>query len=76
MILPRSRLRLLRKHSSILSFRKNSPFTISFLTQRLKRPILLKASVSLLVPSSSLLAPDKLLAPKLDKSKAKNRFNT
>ena len=36
----------------------------------------LNASVSLLVPSSSLVAPLKLEAPKLESRRAKKRFRT
>ena len=75
-ILPLSKLSPFLKHSRILSFRKNSPLTMNFLTNLLNLPILLKASVSLLVPSSSLLAPDRLEAPKLERSRARKRLRT
>ena len=73
---PRSRLRLFLKHSMLLSLMKAKLLSMSFLTNSLNLLILLNASVSLLVPSSSLVAPDKFEAPKLDKSKAKKRFKT
>ena len=73
---PLSNVRLLLKQSRILSLRKFRPLTIRFLMNLLNLPILLKASVSLLVPSSSLFAPDRFEAPKLERSKAKNRLRT
>ena len=75
-VIPLSKLSPFLKHSRILSLMMVKPLTMSFLTLLLNLPILLNASVSLFVPSSSLLAPDKLEAPKLDRSKAKKRFKT
>ena len=44
--------------------------------KRLKRPMRLKASVSLLVSSSGSRAIERLDAPKLLRSSARNRFRT
>ena len=74
--LPLSRLKLFLKHSMLLSLMKAKLLSMSFLANSLNLLILLNASVSLFVPSSSLVAPDKFEAPKLDKSKAKKRFKT
>ena len=60
----------------LLSLIKTKLLKMSFLTNSLNLLILLNASVSLFVPSSSLVAPDRFEAPKLDKSKAKKRFKT
>ena len=73
---PLSKLSPFLKHSRILSLRKSSPLTTNFLTNLLNLPIRLKASVSLLVPSSSLLAPERLEAPKLDRRRARKRLRT
>ena len=75
-VLPLSNVRLLLKQSKILSLRKVMALMIKFLMNLLNLPILLNASVSLLVPSSSLFAPDKFEAPKLERSKARKRFKT
>ena len=50
--------------------------TTLFLSHRLNRPIRLKASDSLLVSSSIVVAADRLEAPKLDSNSARKRFNT
>ena len=49
---------------------------MDFLSHSLNLLILLKASVSLFVPSSSLVAPDKLEAPKLERRRARKRLRT
>ena len=64
------------KQSMITFFRYIKPPITPFLHQRQNRAILLKASVSLFVSSSDPPAADKLDAPKLLNSNAKNKFNT
>ena len=55
---------------------KTRPLTMERIMNRLKRPMRLKASVSLLVSSSGSLAIERFDAPKLLSSSARNRFRT
>ena len=64
------------KHKTIRFFTQTRPLSRLCFSQRQNRPILLKASVSLLVSPSAPPAADKFDAPKLLKSNAKNKFNT
>ena len=57
-------------------FTQITPFTRPCVSQPFKRLILVKAVVSLLVSTSAPPADDKFEAPKLLRSKAKNKFNT
>ena len=64
------------KHKTIRFFTQITLLSRLCFSQRQNRPILLKASVSLLVSPSAPPAADKFDAPKLLKSRAKKRLST